>query len=366
MMKVGNFSPENSLYIEIIKKKTLLLNQKSELEQKLKNIKSSFAGNKHLREDYLNEINTIEGTIEGMYNLEINSHHHICPLCSTSIKSPLESSESSQVTIDRLNKNIKEIKDKLELIDYLSISKKQEIKLIENKIDNLNENIYEIQNKESIYIQSTEIPILNEIELLNESLRKEEEKEQKIKMKVEYYNLVRKIQNKNEVLKLQKEILKKSLQTCIEQKKHVLESLNKFFENDLSRFTSLNQNLGEINNDYLPCYNGSTILKHTSGGLLSALSIVFLGTLSKFSSQHPKILMLDTIGKYLGTQNKSEIKDRQMYEEIYTYIKDLSSNLQIILVDNTPPQTMDKYIKYTFHQGIHNGLINLTLNEKII
>lgn len=53
-----------------------------------------------------------------------------------------------------------------------------------------------------------------------------------------------------------------------------------------------------------------------------------------------------------------------MYEEIYGYLKKLSSNLQIILVDNTHPKSMDQYVKYTFHQGIESGLINTITNEK--
>lgn len=48
----------------------------------------------------------------------------------------------------------------------------------------------------------------------------------------------------------------------------------------------------------------------------------------------------------------------------YYNLKELSSNLQIILVDNTPPKSMDQYVKYIFHQGIKSGLINTVANEK--
>ncbi|MGL5126417.1 MAG: hypothetical protein ACRC6U_10635 [Fusobacteriaceae bacterium] len=362
-LKSGNYKNKNSLFSELIKKKSELFNQKIKTLADMEEVKLSLTGNNILYNDYINEKKMVEATIEGIYNLKIDSHSEICPLCETKLEKKFNDQEDSRIVIEKMEKNIKEIEGKISLIKFISIRKEEKKRKLTSNLVKIENKIKEIEEKEGSYLNNSEIPFLNEIELLNETLRKAVENKGSLEEKIQYYNLIRKYKEKNEILKNEKENLNHLLDKKEQKKRKVIEEISKNFEKILENFRGLNKNLGEIKIDCLPYYNGASILKHTSGGLLSTLTVAYLGAISTFSEEHPKILMLDTIGKYLGTENKSEIKDKEMYEEIYGYLEKLSSEIQIILVDNTPPKSMDRYIKYTFHQGIEGGLINIKKNE---
>ena len=125
-------------------------------------------------------------------------------------------------------------------------------------------------------------------------------------------------------------------------------------------------------------YKNASILEHDSGGILVCMQIAYLSAIMKYSEhdinfKHPGFIMLDTIGKYLGTslQESQEeytedmIMDPQTYEEIYKLFIELSKKYQIFIVDNIPHISARPYVKYTLYHDNLRGLINMSKNEKV-
>ncbi len=56
--------------------------------------------------------------------------------------------------------------------------------------------------------------------------------------------------------------------------------------------------------------------------------------------------------------------DPESYKEIYKFLIELSEEIQLIIVDNTPPTFVQKYNKYKFHRIQMQGLIDPRYNEK--
>ncbi|EFB5242048.1 exonuclease SbcC, partial [Escherichia coli] len=108
----------------------------------------------------------------------------------------------------------------------------------------------------------------------------------------------------------------------------------------------------------------------TSGGLRTIISIGYMSSILKSSIDsdinHPRFLMLDTIGKYLGKNLKAKyasetnikddidegISDPEKYENIYNalieitnYAQKKRSPCQIIVVDNDVPDKLSGRLK---------------------
>ena len=62
-------------------------------------------------------------------------------------------------------------------------------------------------------------------------------------------------------------------------------------------------------NDYIPYYKNASVYEHDSGGLLECMQLSYLNAIiSNISSRfHPKLLILDSISKYFGTNKMNRI-----------------------------------------------------------
>lgn len=135
---------------------------------------------------------------------------------------------------------------------------------------------------------------------------------------------------------------------------------------------------------YLPVLRGVEYRHLNSGGLRTIVSIGFLSILLRaalFSRLNlPSLLMIDTVGKYLGkTKGKGEsetdphedeaegISDPDKYKNIYEYLIALSEeyeqrgrHCQILLVDNdVPPQIAERYSGFVIAHYSSAGLNGL-------
>jgi hypothetical protein len=107
------------------------------------------------------------------------------------------------------------------------------------------------------------------------------------------------------------------------------------------------------------------------------MQIAYLAMILKYKVnceefRHPGFLMLDTVGKYLGTflentgQEYTEemIMDPLTYEEIYKLFIESSKYFQLFIVDNIPHPISRPYVYYTFYSEGLRGLIDMSKNEK--
>lgn len=103
------------------------------------------------------------------------------------------------------------------------------------------------------------------------------------------------------------------------------------------------------------------------------MEIAYIGAILELNAGekencHPGLLMIDTVSNNIGTN--SEVKDSvdpETYNEIFSYIVELSESNQLIIVDNTPPKIEKEHISYNFRRvkkgEALKGLIDFEYNE---
>ncbi|MNZ96203.1 hypothetical protein D3C78_1153870 [compost metagenome] len=142
---------------------------------------------------------------------------------------------------------------------------------------------------------------------------------------------------------------------------------------------------------FAPIIRDREYVNITSGGLRTISSIGFMIALLEyaidFEINHPRLLMIDTVGKYLGKTTKQKYEDQTnqdedskegmsdplKYQNIYEYILSVANRAeskdipcQIILVDNDVPDTfINRYKAFivahyssTGENGLSVGLID--------
>lgn len=142
------------------------------------------------------------------------------------------------------------------------------------------------------------------------------------------------------------------------------------------------------NNTYLPVVRNRDYTDLTSGGLRTLVSLGYITSLLKNSlnvdTNYPSLIMIDTVGKYLGKTNKNDqeennatkeegLDDPKKYINIYKFLGKMSREFleegykhQIILVDNDFPVELqtnfNKYVVKRFStekkDGYEIGFIN--------
>lgn len=331
----------------------------------------SIVGKKNLLNNYDKDRAELEATVESLYKMKNCDHSLVCPICDARVNNP----ESDPISIEILLKSIKKIKQRRKLVDEL-------INVESEKINNLNKEKEELIQFRDILEKSTkeykmniDVPFMPEIETISQLIGTFNAKKNSILE-------AKKIHNK--IIEIEKLIIKSSNrlekiiiqlqenETSLIYRTQFFTDLNNDYLEYMKRF-KLKTNPEEVyidDNNYFPYYDNAVIFSHTSGGLLECMQISYLVSLinrkiSDLTINHPGILMLDTLGKYLGTNriDDNSIKDPEVYDEIYKVLIETGEHIQIIVVDNTPPRIASQYVRYTFYDDGH-GLINDEINHK--
>lgn len=365
-------SENNKLYDEV---KLEVINQARELsnlEELKRSILFSLNSKNNLLDDYNKELEEMIATKEAFFHYKYDHHEHHCPLCDSIIKMnfPIESQESINQAINQLNKKM----------STLTASIQQN----ENTLSQTNSYIEQIKGKKDIYdvafkkfSENIETPFLAEIEVLNSFISSFQNNANLIKEFVRVHN---KIEEKNfEINSLKKtldrlRIQEQGLRVDGKFEEDILTFLNKEYRALLEKFNfSTNPLVDYINPDsYMPYYHDASVFDHESGGLVMCIQIAYLGAILKLKIDqpklnHPGLLMFDTVSKYLGINSDvadNERLDPQSYRAIYGFLIELQENVQIIIVDNTPPEIASEFVKYEFFRNDLKGFINMDLNEK--
>lgn len=379
----NNKNSENEMYIELKKELTEIANQIFQLQRQKKDLLISQASKNLLKKEYEEELVETDATIEINYKLIIPEHNMECPLC----QSKIHHTHQGINTVGTLNKIKKDIISKIKMITKMISNESELINKIELSINRWRkkEDILNVAIKE--FTKLTEVPFLSQIDSINSMINKLSREREITK---ECLRLHHKIAEKekqisdleSEIKRLETELSK--LQVSETYKEEVFDFLNKQYKEFMQRFKyDTNQETYISEETFIPYYRGSSVYEHESGGLLLCMQLSFLATILKGKSEgyatgHPGILMLDSLSKYLGTirrehhadqsetltetSDKNLINDPEVYDEIYKILKELSQDFQIIIVENTPPETVDSFTKYTFLSG-EKGLVNDSVNE---
>lgn len=383
---------ENKMYIKLKKELENISNKVFEHQHEKRNLQHSITSKMLLLEEYKVEEMEVNETLELNYKLVIPHQSIECPLCNSIVSDHQDKKLKNPETTEKmLIKMKRELNSKINLINDLIEDESSEIEKIDKQINELVKK-QDIFNEAIIeFSKLTEVPFLSQIDSINTIIHGLIKKSELVKEDLRiHHKIVEKEKHIDNLKKTESRLIKDIDKLQIDDKERIktFDYLDTEYKEFMKRLKYNTAGETYIHQEKLiPFYNGASVYSHESGGLLECMQISYLGAILKsktkgYGTGHPGILMLDSLSKYVGTLKsesqteedflvekesdikvKDEITDPEVYEELYKILIELSTDYQVILVENTPPaQFGNIYTKYTFYEG-EKGLINEDSNE---
>lgn len=370
-----NRNSKSEIYSDLKKDITDIHEVTIEASNDINALNLSIKNKEVLLTDYNYEHSRLLATLEAMKKIKIVEHSEKCPLCSSliSIKNEAETNNED------IEKAVQQIENKIETLKKLIVFDTEKVTKNLSYLGKLHEKKQIYINALTEYESNFEVPYLSEIESINSVVKDFIYEKNKINSLIDIHKEME--ENKDKLGRFSREIEKlnknkNELLKLSEREELVLEQLNKVYRNSMKRFnfTDTQEDKCYISKyNYLPYYNGISILKHTSGCLLLCMQVAYLGAILEINYNeenncHPGLLMLDTVSNNIGTNTDSiESIDPATYNELYNYLIELSDNNQIVIIDNTPPK-VNKVCKEIILNRVNpgeslKGLIDLSKNE---
>lgn len=349
-----------------------------------------------LKNDYENDIAKINSIIHAQTRIgQTTEHANPCPVCDTPIL-PTQATDSFQTVSrdtlsDELNSIQKKKKSIQSLIDELS-SKSRELAQDQAAYNSDLSRAREMLDTES---QAMITPYLTQRDTLVKEIASNKKARDFLVNNIRVRNQQQKIHDAYENLNLAIKQLNERLVELRETApsiSEVLETLGDYLSKYLKKVNIKRQEGISISpKSFAPVIRGRDYLNITSGGLRTISSVGFMISLLEYAIDseinHPRLLMIDTVGKYLGKTTKEKYQDQTnvqedtregisdplKYQNIYEYLLDVANKAeekevpcQIILVDNDVPDTfVNRYKAYivahyssTGENGLDVGLID--------
>ncbi|MGI2192178.1 hypothetical protein ACRN9V_12105 [Shewanella baltica] len=390
-----NYAKLNSIF------KELSLNERS-MKSQIQSTGQLIDKYSRLKNDYGNDINKIKSTLVAQDRIgdvslmnKLTTPSSPCPVCEQDIKPSMEETHYLISPKDMLNQELASLKNRRRDIASLIESSIHKSQTLQRALIPVQEDISKIRTM--IDTESIEMitPYLTQRDsLIKEltSLSKEKEAQKtSLKMRNQQVKIQEFLDNQ---IKLLGELEEKLalLQACTPSMDLILNDLGDFLNTYLEH-VNINKRTGiSISpKSYAPVIRGKDYYSITSGGLRTICSIGYMLSILDYSytheMNHPKLLLIDTVGKYLGKTTKPKyqeltdtkadvsegVSDPSKYKNIYDQIiissekaEKLGIKSQIILVDNDVPDAMvESYSQYivahfssTGDDGLDYGLID--------
>lgn len=355
----------------------------SEIEQiksKIKDIQLGITSNELLLSDYHSELKDIKTTEEINYKLKINAHELTCPLCNAKVKKDLLQEPKKESSSNNFKHILKDIQNKIKMVNEVIITSKEKISELQGQISKKSRKKEILSLALSEFSKDIHTPFLPQLNSINVNINNLEKDREVLLESKRVFNKINELNNIVKKDRLQLDGLKVKLKQMDEKskgKKQIMKELNSVYLTNMKKMKYTDTTASFIDEaDYIPYYKNASVYEHESGGLLECMQLSFLDAIISNPSAifHPKLLILDSISKYFGT-NKNEqnvpiddesvINDPEVYLNIYYMLVELSKNAQIIIVENTPPEEMSRYVKYSFRNG-EKGFIDISKNEFLV
>lgn len=347
-----------------------------QIKTKIKDIQLGITSNELLLSDYHSEMKDIKTTEEINYKLKIKEHELTCPLCNSKVKNDLHQ-EHSKKNSRQIKYILKDIQSKIKMINEVINTSKEKIEELETQINRKKRKKEILSLALSEFSKDVHTPFLPQLNSINVNINNLEKDREILLESKRVFNKINELSKiiKNDETQL--ESLKVKLNAMKEKSKRknqIMNELNRVYLSNMRKMKYYVATDSFIDHEeYIPYYKNASVYEHESGGLLECMQLSFLHAIISNSCAifHPKLLILDSISKYFGT-NKNEqsvqaedgnvINDPEVYLNIYYMLVELSKKAQIIVVENTPPEEMSPYVKYSFRHG-EKGFIDLSKNE---
>jgi len=349
-----------------------------------------------LKNDYDNDIDKIKAiqSISSRVGV-VDKQIYACPICDSHInveeaELPFEISSESDLN-EELSSIVKRKRNITSLVDDLSLEYKRHLK--QEKI--YSDDLLKIRGLIDAESQSMITPYLTQRDALIKEISSQKKSREHLLKSL-------KVRNQQEELLQKQSDLEKDINDLKDRLKKLKESAPSLDKILQGLADHLNSYLREINiknrtdiriceKNFTPIVRGRDYFKITSGGLRTITSIGYMLSILEYSIDndinHPRLLLLDTVGKYLGKKTKEKyysetdggddvsegISDPMKYQNIYEQLlstamraEEKNEPCQIILVDNDIPETfIDRVRTYivahyssTGEYGLAVGLID--------
>lgn len=343
-------------------------------KKKISDIELGIASNEMLLNEYRLEMEDIRTTEEINYKLKINEHELTCPLCNSKIKNSFHEEKMEKQSKDNFKAILKDVQSKMKMVEDVIETSKKSIMDLKIKINRKSrkKNILLLALEE--FSKDIQTPLLPELNSINVNINSYDKNKEVLLESKRVFNkideLTKIIDDEEDKLKILKDKLK-NMEEKGHRKESIMKELNKSYLSNMKKMKySEAQGSCIDSKEYTPYYKDASVYEQDSGGLLECMQLSYLNAVisNKESKFHPKVLLLDSISKYFGTNESTEIdgeekiNDPEVYLSIFFMLKELSENAQVIVVENTPPSEMNEYVKYTFRSGEH-GFIDQSKNE---
>lgn len=348
-----------------------------------------------LKNDYENDIAKINGILHAQSRIgEVAHSANPCPICNTPINiassgEALQTSEASSLFAEL--SSIQKKKSIQVLIDELSLKSRELSK------DHAAINLDIVKAREIIDTENEAMvtPYLTQRDSLIRELASRKESRNHLVNSIKVRNQQQKIHDAYEnVLLVIKQLderlaeLKQSAPSVAE----ILSELSDYLKSYLKKVNIKRQEgISVSSRSFAPVIRDREYHNITSGGLRTIASVGLLISIleSSIDSEvnHPRLLMIDTVGKYLGKTTKQKYQDQTdaaddlregisdplKYQNMYEHLLSVANRAeakevpcQIILVDNDVPDTfVNRYKAYivahyssTGENGLPVGLID--------
>jgi uncharacterized coiled-coil DUF342 family protein len=343
-----------------------------------------------LKNDYDNDIEKIKAIHLANVRIgEVTQEIFSCPICDSHIKINEKELPFDLSTDKDLNEELSSISKRRKSINDLIQDLSIEYKKIMRDAKEYSSDLIKVRELIDGESQSMITPYLTQRDaLIREISQQEKVREGLVK------NL--KVRNQQEELLKKQNDLTNDISELLERLKKLKETAPSL-EGILNTLANhLNVYLREVNiknrrdirmcdKNFTPIVRNKEYFKITSGGLRTITSIGYMLSILEYSIDneinHPRILLLDTVGKYLGKKTKEKyivetessedtlegISDPMKYQNIYEQLLATAMRAdkkkepcQIIIVDNDIPDTfldrVSTYIVAHYSSNGENGL----------
>lgn len=324
--------------------------------------------------DYYDDRLKIEGVLSAKQLIgKVSPDITICPLCKHDVEHTKLKEEYSIHNEEKLGSEIKILNKRIKDLAELMEKEKDSFRNTEIELSKLIEEREQFKKSIDEELKEHISPYLTKRDELIKQQSTLIEKEQQItkalKIRNEESNLNKEIDNLDKDLKNLKEKLVELTSSQV-QLDNVLDDLKSILKTYLESIGVKNRTGISIHEKtFLPILRDKQYNEITSGGVRTILSIGFLLNILEYSLNndinHPRLLMIDTVGKYLQKTKKKylldtdkdedvkeDIQSAGKYKALYEYIINLSIRMeeankscQIILVDNDVPPFIEEEYK---------------------
>ncbi|MFI3804258.1 hypothetical protein [Vagococcus fluvialis] len=341
---------------------------------KLEDLNLAISSNKILLDDYYVERADIKATEEINYKLKISEHKLTCPLCKSKVDNGFHDNEIENESRDNFKSIVKDIEAKIKMVEEILEGSKSKILEIEQELKYKKEKRRILVLALSEFSKDVSMPFLPELNSINVKINNLDKQKEIYLESKRVFNKIDELNKKEEKEQKNLDRLKQQLGDMEEKgdrKNKILDELNTRYLANMKKMKYSDKKGSYIdNNKYIPFYKDASVYEHDSGGLLECMQLSFLEAIvyNKNSLFHPKVLLLDSISKYFGTNENQgltedeKIDDPEVHLNIFLMLEKLSKKAQIIVVENTPPSQILDYVSYSFRSG-EDGFIDESKNE---